>query len=99
MNVAHPSHEAAQFFQQPTEIGVGVRQEIGKSDFFGFDAVKVAQDDLQSALVELHLALDQEEITLLEQTEQVFACVPEASRDAAATVAQLQLHIEVALAV
>ena len=69
MDVAHPGHEAAQFFQQPADIGVSVRQEVGKSDLFGLDPVKMAQDHLQGTLVELDLAFDQEEITLLEQSE------------------------------
>src|SRR5262249_22569363 len=99
MDVAHPSHKTAQFLQQPAHIGIRVRQEVGERDLFRLDAVKMAQDDLQGTLVELNLTLDQEKVSLLEQAEQVLACVPEARRNAAGAVAQLDLQIEVALAV
>ena len=60
---------APQPFEQLADVLLGVRQEIGQLDLLGVDAVEVAEDDLQGALEELHLALDLQEIALLEGAE------------------------------
>ena len=59
----------------------------------------MAEDDLQGALEELDLALDLQEIAFLEGAEQLLAGVPQAGADGAGAIAQLDLEIEVAVAV
>ena len=63
------------------------------------DAVEAGEEDLQRALEELDLALDAEEVALLEGAELVLGGVPQAGADGAGAVAQLELQEEVALAI
>ena len=99
VRVAELAAGAAQPFVELADVLLGVRQEVGQLDLLGLDALEVAEDHLQGALEELHLALDEEEIAGLEGAEQLFAGVPEAGADGAGAVAQLQLEVEVAVAV
>ena len=62
-------------------------------------ARSATEDDLQGALEELHLALDEQEVARLEGAKQVLAGVPEPGADGAGAVAQLELQIEIAVAI
>ena len=59
----------------------------------------MAKDHLQGALKELHLALGEQEIADIEAAKQVLARVPQAARDRATAVAQLDLQIGIAVAI
>ena len=52
-----------------------------------------------SALEELHLALDEQEVAGVERAEERLAGVPQAGADAAGAVAQFELEVQVAVAV
>ena len=65
----------------------------------GVDDLEVGEDDLERPLKDLRLAPDVQEVARLEQASQVLGGVPEACSDAAGLVAQLQVQIEIALAI
>ena len=66
---------------------------VGSSD------LDVREDDLERALEDLGLAPDVEVVARLERAGQALAGVPEPGADAAGLVAELQVEVEVALAV
>ena len=59
----------------------------------------MGEDDLERPLKNLGLAPDVQEVARLERASQVLGRVPEPGADAAGLVAQLQVQIEVALAI
>src|SRR5262249_9477376 len=59
----------------------------------------MAEDELERALEELHLALNEQEVAGLEGAELLVAGVPQAGVDGAGAVAQVGLDVQVAVAV
>ncbi len=60
---------------------------------------EAGEDDLQRALVKLHLPLDAKEIAVLERAELRLRGVPHAPADGAGAIAQLHLQVKHAIAV
>ncbi len=75
------------------------RYEVGFVDLVGSGAADRVGDHLHVALEELRLALDQHEVAILEAAVVVLAGVPEPRGDRSAAVGELQLQVEVAVAV
>src|SRR5262249_34418664 len=76
VRVAQLHQDTAELLEQLADVLVGVRQEVGQRDALAVDALNVRQDHLQSALEELHLPLDTDEVTGLERAKDLLAGVP-----------------------
>src|SRR5262249_10339614 len=74
-------------------------QELLRLDPRGVDRVDVGEDDLERALEDLGLAADLQIVPRLERSRQVLRRVPEPGADAAGLVPQLELQIEIPLAI
>ena len=70
-----------------------------RATVFGSILSKWREDDLQRSLVELNLALDVQQIALLEGPELVFRGVPQTGTDGPGAVAQLQLQEKNSIAI
>src|SRR5437868_1279660 len=99
VRIAQVQERGPQALEQLVDFLIGMRQEVGKIGFLGLGALDMAQDHLQGALKELHLPLDEKEIAGIEGAKQMFAGIPEPGTDRAGSVADLELEIEVAVAV
>jgi hypothetical protein len=99
VRVAQLHQGAAEPVEQLADVLLGVRQEVGQVDLLGFHPLQVGQDHLQGALEELHLALDEQEVADVERAEQVLAGVPQPGVHGPAAVADVELQVEVAVAV
>ena len=99
VRIAHPEQNLAQPRHQLGDVLRALRQEVLGLDLRGIDDLEVGEDDLQRPLEDLGLAADVQEIARLEQSGQALARVPEPGADGARLVAELEVEIEVALAI
>ena len=99
MRVAHRQQHLAEPGHQLGDVLRALGQEILGLDPVWVEDVDVGEDDLERPLEDLGLAADVEVIAGLERPGQLFGGVPEPGADAAGLVSQLELKVEVALAV
>ena len=81
------------------DLGRLQRDEIGFVDLVRPGAADRVGDHLHVALEELRLAVDQHVVAVLERAVVVLAGVPEPRGDRAAAVGELELQVEVAVAI
>ena len=91
--------EAPEFRFKCRDVMFRGRHEIRKVDALGFDLFKMAEYDLQAALEVLNLAVDVQEIAVLEASEDNIASIPHTGGHAARAVTQFDLHVGVAVLV
>jgi hypothetical protein len=87
------------FLQQHADVLGRVRQEVGQLDRARLNLLQSGQDDLQGPLEKLDLAAGADEVADVEGAEQRLAGVPEPGVDHPGAVAEVDLDIEVAVAV
>ena len=85
--------------QELGDVLRALRQEIFGLDLRRIDDFQMIEDDLQRSLEDLGLAPHVQEITGLEQSGQALRRVPEPRADGARLVAELEVEIEIALAI
>ena len=85
--------------RHPVDLGRLQRDEVGLVDLVRPGAADRVGDHLHVALEELRLAVDEHVVAVLEPAVVVLAGVPEPRGDRAAAVGELQLQVEVAVAV
>ena len=99
MRVAHRQQQLAEPGHQLGDVLRALGQEVLGLDPVRIEHVDVREDDLERALEDLGLAPDVQVVARLERPGQLLGGVPEPGADAAGLVAELELEVEVALAV
>ena len=101
VRVGQLQQHAAQPLEQFVDVLRRVRQEVAEveADLLRLHALDVVEDDLHRPLEELHLAADLQEVADVERLEDRLAGVPLAGVDGAGAVGEIDLEIEVAVAV
>src|SRR5262249_53546347 len=89
----------SELLEQGADVVRCVRQEVGQLDGRRFDLVEAGEYDLQRALEKLHFAAGPDEVPDVERAENRLAGIPQAGVDGAGAVAQIDLNIEIAVAV
>ena len=91
--------ELAEPGRQLGDVLRALGQEVLGLDLVAGHPLDVREDDLEGALEDLDLAPDVEEVAGLEGPGEPLAGVPEPGTDGAGLVAELQVEVEVPLAV
>ena len=97
--MAHAQEQLAEPGRQPGDVLRALGQEVLGLEPRRVDHLDVREDDLQGALEDLGLAPDVEVVARLEGPRQPLAGVPEPCADAPGLVPELQVEVEVPLAV
>ncbi len=99
VRVAHGQQHLAEPRHQLADVLRALGQELLGLDPRAVDRVDVREDDLERALEDLRLAADPQVVARLERARQLLGRVPEPGPDAPRLVAELQLQVEVPLAI
>src|SRR5689334_22712203 len=99
MRIGQLEQDGAELLVEFADVGLRMRQEIGQFHLVSRYLLQLIDNDLERPLKELDLALDQQEVAFFKRAKLMLAGVPLPANNAARPIAELDLEVEVAVAI